>query len=59
VFLGTPINDDVSNIIIAQLLFLDADNPERDIYLYIQFRRAASCLPGWRSTTRCSSCARP
>jgi ATP-dependent Clp protease protease subunit len=35
VFLGTPINDDVSNIIIAQLLFLDADNPERDIHLYI------------------------
>src|SRR5256885_2262910 len=35
VFLGTQINDDVSNIIIAQLLFLDADNPERDIYLYI------------------------
>jgi ATP-dependent Clp protease, protease subunit len=35
VFLGAPIHDDVSNIIIAQLLFLDADNPERDIYLYI------------------------
>lgn len=35
VFLGTPINDDVSNIIIAQLLFLDADNPEKDIYLYV------------------------
>jgi ATP-dependent Clp protease protease subunit len=35
VFLGTPINDDVANIIIAQLLFLDADNPEKDIYLYI------------------------
>ena len=35
VFLGTGINDDVANIIIAQLLFLDADNPERDIYLYI------------------------
>jgi ATP-dependent Clp protease protease subunit len=35
IFLGTPINDDVANIIIAQLLFLDADNPERDIYLYI------------------------
>ena len=35
VFLGTPIEDDVSNIIIAQLLFLEADNPERDIYLYI------------------------
>ena len=35
VFLGTPINDDVANIIIAQLLFLQADNPERDISLYI------------------------
>jgi len=35
VFLGTSINDDVANIIIAQLLFLEADNPERDINLYI------------------------
>ena len=35
VFLGTPINDDVANIIIAQLLFLEADNPERDIFVYI------------------------
>ncbi|HEX9726894.1 MAG TPA: ATP-dependent Clp protease proteolytic subunit [Gemmatimonadales bacterium] len=35
VFMGAPINDDVANIVIAQLLFLQADNPERDIYLYI------------------------
>ena len=35
VFLGTPINDDVANVIIAQLLFLEADNSERDIYIYI------------------------
>lgn len=35
VFLGTPIDDDVANVIIAQLLFLEADNPERDIYIYI------------------------
>src|SRR5881409_4095496 len=35
VFLGTPINDDVANIIIAQLLFLEADNQERDIFVYI------------------------
>ncbi len=35
VFLGAPINDDVANIVIAQLLFLEADNPERDIYLYL------------------------
>jgi len=35
IFLGTPINDDVANIVIAQLLFLDADNPGRDINMYI------------------------
>ena len=35
VFLGTPIDDNVANIIIAQMLFLDAENPEKDIYLYI------------------------
>ena len=35
VFLGSPINDDVANIIIAQMLFLEADNPEKPIHLYI------------------------
>jgi ATP-dependent Clp protease protease subunit len=35
VFLGTPVNDDVANVIIAQLLFLEAENPERDVNLYI------------------------
>ena len=35
IFLGTPINDDVANIVIAQLLFLESDNPERDIHVYI------------------------
>ena len=35
VFLGTPIDDHVSNAIIAQLLFLDREDPERDINLYI------------------------
>jgi ATP-dependent Clp protease protease subunit len=35
VFLGAGVNDEVANIIIAQLLFLDADNPEKDIYMYI------------------------
>lgn len=35
IFLGTPINDDVANVVIAQLLFLQADNPERDIHIYI------------------------
>jgi len=35
VFLGTAIDDNVANIILAQLLFLDADDPERDIFMYI------------------------
>src|ERR1700730_15119211 len=35
IFLGTSINDDVANMIIAQMLYLDADNPGRDIYLYL------------------------
>ena len=35
VFLGSPIDDNVANIIVAQLLFLDAEDPERDIYMYI------------------------
>ena len=35
IFLGTPIDDDVSNLIIAQLLFLEAEDPEKDIQMYI------------------------
>lgn len=35
VFLGSPIDDHVANIIIAQLLFLDAEDPEKDVYMYI------------------------
>jgi ATP-dependent Clp protease protease subunit len=35
IFLGTPIDDMVSNLIVAQLLFLEAEDPEKDIFLYI------------------------
>ncbi len=35
IFLGTPIDDNVANVIIAQILFLAAEDPERDISLYI------------------------
>jgi ATP-dependent Clp protease, protease subunit len=35
IFIGTPIDDQVANLVIAQLLFLAAENPERDISLYI------------------------
>ncbi|MDI9613527.1 MAG: ATP-dependent Clp endopeptidase proteolytic subunit ClpP [Acidobacteriota bacterium] len=35
IFMGTPIDDNVANVIIAQLLFLEAEDPEKDIHLYI------------------------
>ncbi|NIS80041.1 MAG: ATP-dependent Clp protease proteolytic subunit [Anaerolineales bacterium] len=35
IFLGTPINDQVSNLIVAQLLYLDREDPDRQIYMYI------------------------
>jgi ATP-dependent Clp protease protease subunit len=35
IFLGTPIDDNIANLIIAQLLFLAADDPDKDIFLYI------------------------
>ena len=35
IFLGHPIDDDVSNLIIAQLLFLESEDPDKDIHLYV------------------------
>ena len=35
VFLGTPIDDSIASLVIAQLLFLEAEDPEKDIYLYV------------------------
>ena len=35
IFLGTPIDDNVANLVIAQLLFLEAEDPERDISIYL------------------------
>jgi ATP-dependent Clp protease, protease subunit len=35
IFLGTPIDDEVANLVVAQLLHLEADDPEKDIQLYI------------------------
>jgi len=35
IFLGGPIDDNVSNLVIAQLLFLEAEDPDKDIHLYI------------------------
>lgn len=35
VFIGGPIDDNVANVVIAQLLFLESEDPEKDIHLYI------------------------
>ncbi|MEE3719833.1 ATP-dependent Clp endopeptidase proteolytic subunit ClpP [Tumidithrix elongata RA019] len=35
IFLGQPIDDTVSNLVVAQLLFLEAEDPEKDIFVYI------------------------
>jgi ATP-dependent Clp protease, protease subunit len=35
VFLGTPVDDDVANVVIAQMLFLESEDPDKDINLYI------------------------
>ena len=35
IFLGQPVDSDVANLLVAQMLFLEAEDPEKDIYLYI------------------------
>ncbi len=35
IFLGTQVDDDVANLIVAQMLYLESEDPEKDIYLYI------------------------
>src|SRR4026209_2413613 len=45
IFIGTPIDDNVANLVIAQLLFLEAEDPERDISLYVN-SPGGSIAPG-------------
>ncbi len=35
IFIGTPIDDNIANLVVAQLLFLEAEDPEKDIFVYI------------------------
>jgi len=35
IFIGTPIDDSIANLIIAQLLFLESENPKKDVFIYI------------------------
>jgi ATP-dependent Clp protease protease subunit len=46
IFLGTEIHDDVANVVVAQLLFLEAEDPDKDIHLYIN-SPGGSVTAGW------------
>ncbi len=35
IFIGTPIDDNIANLVIAQMLFLEAEDPEKDIFVYV------------------------
>ncbi len=56
VFLGQEVNDDIANLVAAQLLHLDAEDPGKDIHLYVN-SPGARPTRAWRSTTRCSTSA--
>jgi ATP-dependent Clp protease protease subunit len=53
IFLGTPIDDMIANLVIAQMLFLSGEDPEKDLQLYIN--SPGGSITAWRSTTPCSS----
>ena len=55
IFLGTAIDDQIANLIVAQIIHLESEDPEKDISLYINSPGGQGSTPGWRSTTRCSS----
>ena len=50
IFLGTPIDDYIANLVTAQLLFLEAEEPDRDIFMYCMGSEvgspAVTCPPG-------------
>ena len=58
IFIGTPIDDAVANLVIAQMLFLEAEDPDKDILLYINSPGGVDYGRAWRFTTRCSSSSR-
>ena len=35
IFIGTPIDDNVANLVVAQMLFLEAEDPDKDIFVYV------------------------
>ena len=54
IFLGTAINDEIANLLIAQLLFLESEDPDKDINFYIN-SPGGVVTPAWPSMTPCST----
>ena len=54
IFLGTAMNDEVANLLIAQLLFLESEDPDKDINFYVN-SPAVLLLPDWRYMIPCST----
>ena len=57
IFLGTPIDDQVANVIVAQLLFLNHEDPEKEIRMYINCLLYTSPSPRDRTRSRMPSSA--
>ena len=55
IFLGQAIDDQVANLVVAQLLHLESDDPDKDISIYITLTPGAPSTRASPSTTRCSS----
>ena len=58
VFINGPIHDGMSHLIVAQLLHLEAENPSKEISMYINSPGGVVTSRACRSTTRCSTSSR-
>ena len=54
VFLGQEVDDQIANLLVAEILYLEGQDPERDIHLYIN-SPGGLAYAGWPSTTSCST----
>jgi ATP-dependent Clp endopeptidase proteolytic subunit ClpP len=57
IFIGSPIDDNVANLVIAQLLFLESEDPEKEITC-ILILRVVRLIPAWLSMIPCSILSR-
>jgi ATP-dependent Clp protease protease subunit len=55
IFLVGEVNDQTANLVVAQLLFLESENPDKDISFYINSPGGSASRRAWRFTTPCSS----